>query len=88
MLGWPSNESFVTLKSVRATSDSKFEMLGQNGKYLEFNQDENYLHIYMPSYFKLIKACPTCQFASVIKMTNVLPNSNLKANEVKVQQLQ
>ena len=85
MLGWPSNESFVTLQSVRATSESKFEILGQNGKYLEFNQDENYLHIYMPSYFKLIKACATCQIASVIKMTNVLPHSDILSNEVKVQ---
>ena len=72
LLGWPSNpETVLTLQSVTSTKDSKFEMLGMAGHSLEFQQEGQSLKISMPSYFQLLRSCPTCQYASVIKMTNV-----------------
>ena len=88
LLGWPANQAAVlTLESVESTKDSKFEMLGMTGRNsLRFRQEGAYLKIWMPSYFELVKSCPTCQYASVIKMLNV--KESIVApynNEVKVE---
>ena len=88
LLGWPANQAAVlTLESVESTKDSKFEMLGMAGRHsLRFRQEGAYLKIWMPSYFELVKSCPTCQYASVIKMLNV--KESIVApynNEVKVE---
>jgi hypothetical protein len=82
MLGWPNMDEILTLGSVKADSGTKIEMLGYKSGLLQYKQEANGLSINLPPFFKVIEGCPECQWASVLKMTNVTPKTSKPDNLV------
>ncbi len=87
MLGWPSDQEVIILGSVTAGKDSMIQMLGYASGNLPFSQESGGLYVTLPPLNKVLKACPSCMWASVLKMTNVSPASIGYDSEVFVEQL-
>jgi alpha-L-fucosidase len=83
MLGWPNLDEILTLGSVKADSGTKIEILGYQSGPLQFKQEENGLSIKLPPFVTVIKGCPVCQWASVLKMTKVRPKTSEPDNLVE-----
>jgi hypothetical protein len=83
MLGWPNMDDNLTLGSVKADSGTTIEMLGYQSGPLQFKQEENGLSIKLPPFVTVIKGCPVCQWASVLKMTKVRPKTSEPDNLVE-----
>ena len=47
------------------------QVKGKEYKDLDFVQEETNLVINLPSFLKVFKVCPSCQWASVLKLKNV-----------------
>ncbi len=74
MLGWPSDEETMVLGSVQTREDTTIEMLGYDSGNLTYKQlQDGSLKVDLPPFFKVIKGCPSCLWASVLKFTNVNP---------------
>ena len=69
MLGWP-NEELLKLGDAHAGSTTEIQLIGLN-QNLDFVQEETNLVINLPSFLKVFKVCPSCQWASVLKLKNV-----------------
>ena len=71
VLGWP-NDDLLQLGSIKTMLDTKIEILGLN-QQLEYEQSGLLTKIRLPSFAKMYKACIPCQWAFVLKLTNIEP---------------
>ena len=82
LLGWPEQETII-LGDVFSESGTVIQMLGLD-QNLSFVQDDRHLIIYLPSFLKVYKVCPSCQWASVLKLTNVQPTKFTYQDERRI----
>ena len=84
MLGWPSEEEVVTLGAVQTRDNSTVQILGYDSGELDYEQQEDgSLRINLPPFFKVIKQCKSCLWATVLKFEDVdpTPKDEEKAEE-------
>ena len=85
ILGWPDNKEHLELGDVQAVgSSTQIQMIGLN-QNLNFVQEKNQLKIDLPHFLKIFKVCSTCQWASVLKMTNVKPVNYFDEDDIKIE---
>ena len=82
LLGWPEQETII-LGDVVSESGTVIQMVGLD-QYLTFVQDNHRLIIYLPSFLKVYKVCPSCKWASVLKLTNVKPTKFTYQDERRI----
>ena len=73
VLGWPKSDQPLELGSVKSTDETEISVLGLNQKVQSFEQTHKGLMIRLPSFSMLYQACYSCQWATVLKMSNVIP---------------
>ena len=82
LLGWPEQETII-LGDVATEPGSVIQMVGLD-QNLSFVQDDHHLIIYLPSFLKVHKVCPSCQWASVLKLSNVKPTKFTYQEEIRI----
>ena len=82
LLGWPEQETII-LGDVVSESGTVIQMVGLD-QNLSFVQDDRHLIIYLPSFLKVYKVCPSCKWASVLKLTNVKPTKFTYQDERRI----
>ena len=73
VLGWPKSDQPLELGSVESTDETKISVLGLNQNVQSFEQTHDGLKINLPPFSMIYQACYSCQWATVLKMTNVVP---------------
>ena len=84
MLGWPTDQEVILLGSVTATKETTVEMVGYNSGNLSFTAESGGLYVNLPPFFKVLHACPSCIWGSVLKLNNVHP-TRFDYDEVRVE---
>ena len=78
VLGWPKSDQPLELRSVESTDKTEISVLGLNQNVQSFEQTHEGLKIHLPPFSMLYQACYSCQWATVLKMTNVAPRAMRK----------
>ena len=86
VIGWPLSDSPLKLGSVKSTNQTQISVLGLNQNVEAFEQTNTGLKVQLPAFSKLYQACYSCQWATVLKMTSVVPVA-LKTNAPKIEVL-
>ena len=73
VLGWPKSDQPLELGSVESTDKTEISVLGLNQNVQSFEQTHKGLKIRLPPFSMLYQACYSCQWATVLKMSNVIP---------------
>ena len=73
VLGWPKSDQPLELGSVESTDQTEIIMLGLNQNVQSFGQTHKGLKIHLPPFSMLYQACYSCQWVTVLKMSNVIP---------------
>ena len=86
VIGWPLSDAPLELGSVKSTNRTQISVLGLNQNVESFEQTNTGLKVQLPAFSKLYQACYSCQWATVLKMTSVVPVA-LKTNTPKIEVL-
>ena len=86
VIGWPLSDAPLELGSVKSTNQTQISVLGLNQNVESFEQTNTGLKVQLPAFSKLYQACYSCQWATVLKMTSVVPVA-LKTNAPKIEVL-
>ena len=86
VIGWPLSDAPLELGSVKSTNQTQISVLGLNQNVESFEQTKTGLKVQLPAFSKLYQACYSCQWATVLKMTSVVPVA-LKTNAPKIEVL-
>ena len=78
VLGWPKSDQPLELGSVESTDQTEIIVLGLNQNVQSFEQTHKGLKIRLPPFSMLYQACYSCQWATVLKMSNVIPSAMKK----------
>jgi len=78
VLGWPKSDQPLELGSVESTDQTEIIMLGLNQNVKSFEKTHKGLKIRLPPFSMLYQACYSCQWGTVLKMSNVIPSAMKK----------
>ena len=84
VLGWPKSDQPLELGSVESTDQTEIIMLGLNQNVQSFEQTQKGLKIRLPPFSMLYQACYSCQWGTVLKMSNVIPSAMKKSPKIEL----